>query len=669
MPLRSSCPLMEAFFPRLFGIAEQTNNGGIESISAESSDLYVQVPGHSDAKEIATAASASPNDVALSPRDDQTQTRENPTIEHHQFSQQSQSLPWRVPNELPPPFFPSEPHATPSSAASFSHLQLGIPQAQVSMQQPRPDRSGLVFGGYPESSSSSPAATNGFGPFPIATVHGTGITLPMGLNSTSADSAVQPVYSDVRSPVQPHFTRPTTFFNPEANFFPRSALTQRSMKFHHHIGLNGESLSRSGSQGSSQPPDVQERTQSHGGSDVADGRFMPESFLLGNGAVSGSQVQNGFVTSTPSAHSLELGMRSDIDAALIVRGYLLTQFGNLEHADYVLEITNGKGSSSTSALPLHGLLISRSPTLATMITASQQNAERDRNGLRVIRYDSSNDKFFLQTAFTEALQHLYGAPLLNIPLLSLGLPSIESSGEYGDVTGPAQQLMAHALGYASAGRFLQVKVIEIHGLQFAREVLRWENVESALAFCVQADGSEGSLHPFLHDILKFMIFNLPGYFSFVESAPQTVEFQRLPTGSESRPSISDPRVSRLTFGELSFNDAPVTDPVSSKFSSILLSLPFVVLKQLLQDPALVTRLSAPKVAELARSVIGEREKRRIKASGMKRVFLGTDESLNEETQWKESFHPGEGQHVNDFTLTRARMNGQQTSDGDVSNAH
>jgi len=287
-----------------------------------------------------------------------------------------------------------------------------------------------------------------------------------------------------------------------------------------------------------------------------------------------------------------------------------------------------------------------------MISDRRRNPLLNHDGLKVLRINSMNDKFFVNQALVEALQYLYGAPLLNVQNFLRALPPFENSGSHSESAIVAQQMMTHALGYVSAGHLLQLPVVTFHGLRFAQELLRWDNVEQALEFALHTKIADDFAQSFIHHILKFITFNFPPQFSFQASVPQLAGCPRLPSVAEPRTSISDPRVSRLTFGELQFTDIPVADPASFTLSSILISLPFAALKRLLQDPTLSKHITAIEVTELAHQVIEEREKRRRKVLKSKCVGTGADELLWEEAKWEESVEPNDGSHANGLMLSR-----------------
>lgn len=561
-------------------------------------------------------------------------------------------------DQLPPPFYPPDHRSTSTSAKSFS-----APKRPVTMHHPRPSANSIIFGGYTDSSSPSPTSAGR-----LQNVSFTGGTSPVTFvapshSHHSSDPKMPQVYSTnplqqasaTRFPIQPQFSRPPTFFNPEANFFPRSGTNQGNVRRFQHMTPNGESLSRSASQTSSQAHEIRERPISHSDSDALESRspqINDTTSPISNGSLGVTQTPNGFGLPSPPGRPHEADLQLDMEVTLAVRGYLLTNFGNPDHADYVLEIAQGEDASPSVAIPLHGLLLSRSPTLLAMINDRRRNPMVNHDGLKILRINSMNDKFFVNQAFVEALQYLYGAPLLNIQSFLRLLPPFENSGSHSESAIVAQQMMGHALGYASAGHLLQLPVVTFHGLQFACELLRWDNVEQALEFALRAKVADDFAQSFTHHILKFISFNFPRQFSFQVSAPQLTGCPRLPSVAEPRTSISDPRVSRLTFGELQFADTPMADPASSTLSSILISLPFAALKRLLQDPALTKHITAVEVAELAHQVIEEREKRRRKVLKSKCVMTSADEQLWDETKWEESVGPIDGPHAKKLTLSR-----------------
>lgn len=565
--------------------------------------------------------------------------------------------------QLPPPLYPSDHRSTPSSTNSFSAPKQVAVRNHGAMHHPQPSVKSIVFGGYTESSSPSPTSADR-----VQNVSFTGGTSPVHFVAPNhsphyPDLNMPQVYppnplqqtSTSRFPIQPQFSRPPTFFNPEANFFPRSAMNQGNARHFQHMTPNGEPLSRSASQASSQAHEIRERPISHSGSEALESRSPKVNDITSptsNGSLRVAQSRNSFALPNHPGRPHEADLQLDLEAALAVRGYLLVNFGNPDYADYVLEIAQSEDANPSVALPLHGLLLSRSPALLAMINDRRRKPLVNHDGLKILRINSMNDKFFVNQAFIEALQYLYGAPLLNIQNFLRVLPPFENSGSHSESAIVAQQMMTHALGYASAGHVLQLPIVTFHGLQFAREILRWDNVEQALEFAFGAKVTDDFLQSFTHHILKFIIFNFPPQFSFQTSAPQLAGCPRLPSVAEPRTSISDPRVSRLTFGELQFADTPVADPASTTLSSILVSLPFAALKRLLQDPTLTKHITAAEIIELAHQVVDEREKRRRKVLKSKCVVTGTDELLWDEAKWEETVGPHDGPHTNGIMLNR-----------------
>jgi hypothetical protein len=137
----------------------------------------------------------------------------------------------------------------------------------------------------------------------------------------------------------------------------------------------------------------------------------------------------------------------------------------------------------------------------------------------------------------------------------------------------------------------------------------------------------------LQDTLVFIAMALPPTFRFNATATQLHELPRLPTVIENRPSTSDPRLSRIQFGDMAPEDTGRPDFLTTFISSILLSLPFAALKFLFEHP-----LFNPKITNrtaIIQAVIDERELRRVKVLQAKRLKDSTDPLLWEATKWSE----------------------------------
>jgi hypothetical protein len=460
---------------------------------------------------------------------------------------------------------------------------------------------------------------------------------------------------------QPHW------HNQEMHPHPPRTQGDSPMRTQMLAGGEGETLSRSGSQSSLFTPDRVPQSPMH----------SPHNSQPVNG--------NGMGVQSPTfARPVN---QMELDAALMLRDYISMQFGNQESADTVIELTEMNRAKPATVLPVHSLLLAQSPTLLTMLA---QNSVTDTK--RLVRI-TARDKFLLAPAFVEVLHHLYGAPLLNVHDLVQGLRPFRLNDP--ETTAIVLQSMTRSLAHAATGCFLEMPAVTSNAMECAKRLLRWDTVERALSFAL-----DGGLTPnwqsrsrsfstyerqrttngasdrqvslptygeysgqFLQNIVDFLAYNFPKSFQFFSGAPQLLENPRLPTVLDSRPSISDPRLSRIQFGEMSAELSGRPDFVTTTLSSILVSIPFPVLKVLLEHSGVSSRVGWPKVAEIMHLVIRERESRRQNVLASKRVAAGPDAALMENTKWWERVEESP-QHGSGFVLVcslLSAVNGTATS--------
>jgi hypothetical protein len=494
----------------------------------------------------------------------------------------------------------------------------------------------------------------------------------------------------------PHNARPPSWLNPEASFYPHS-MPQPELANEQRLA-NGEVLSRQMSQASSGARDLssplsQEEAVAQGmnGLTLQSRQGSNDSRDRANGAGVHTYAHRGPRSSGPPANHRQhpsfgshglLGLPQKPDpllenSAMLLQHWLQSQYGKQDFADHTLELSHGE--QVIFSLPVHGVIVARSPTLMAAISGQATNPGHDKSALPKLRLEVK-DSFFLTYAFTNALEYLYGAPLPNFHAFTQSLSPIH---HHDGSTEIAQQAMEHALGLVSAGLFMQLDAVSIHGLNFAKRVLRWDTIEKALAFAL-----DGGLTPqwlmrentvrrgsidfssnkptygefsgkLLEDIVDFIAFNFPHDFSFATISPQLVESPRLPITVDARPSISNTLFGRIQFGEVPIERLGFVDSI---LSSILLSLPFVVLKTIFEHGALLNRLPSSHITGVMRSVIDERESRRFKVLRSKRVSPSIDPSLWEATKWEERIEE-DGQSRVGITLARERKSTTEESQG------
>lgn len=253
--------------------------------------------------------------------------------------------------------------------------------------------------------------------------------------------------------------------------------------------------------------------------------------------------------------------------------------------------------------------------------------------------------------------------------------------------------MAYILSYTAAGCLMGMPELVFRGLQIANRLLRWESLETALSFALagglgqvwrdeyslddrgSSTSSEDSFTrvgnnaepvydphatQFLHHIVGFICFNFPRDFVLDTSAPQLPSVPRLPKPSVhgSRPSISDPRLKSIRFGEAPADENKSAHPGASILSSVLFSIPFPILKATLEHPMLGEMLGWHVVPLLIEHVIQERERRRIQALKAYTVARSTSEFANDGLVvqnffWEEAVEPSP-QHRCGLKLVRRR---------------
>ena len=414
----------------------------------------------------------------------------------------------------------------------------------------------------------------------------------------------------------PHYSASSPpFLNPDAHFSPQGIALP-------HMGrepmfTNGNVHSRPMSQGSSGPRDLaspqgREDTLTFGFEGLAFNQSQSngDAKRQANGAISGfpghpysgvEHQQPVYPTTGPPGQSQELN--PFVESALIMREWIMTQFGRVNFADYNLDLI--RDGQTFFSFPIHSIVVARSPTLMAAISNSGSTAKLNNGELPALSLEL-RDRFLVDFAFRNALEYLYGAPLPYYNGIAQSLPPEPTTGT-GQASDLVAQAMNHALGLLASGFFLHIEEIKLHGLAFAQRLLRWDTLERALAFALDGGlsmlwsmrgssngGGPVDLSPnkptygefssdLLHGIVEFIARWMPLDFSFVPTAPQLVDSPRLPLIVESRPSTSNVRLSRIQFGEV-----PLEQPgfVDSTLSAILITLPFPALKAILEHGVL-----------------------------------------------------------------------------------
>ncbi|EME77225.1 uncharacterized protein MYCFIDRAFT_83181 [Pseudocercospora fijiensis CIRAD86] len=563
--------------------------------------------------------------------------------------------------ELPPPFVPSAGQHTPQSALS--------PHSHPRQQPPRlphahPNNlssSGIVFGGI-DSVNSSP------GP-------------PPNLSSPFAPPQYPPPtpYSHAHHASEPHPPRMSQsgFYQQPPSWGMRQAFAPAQSAYHPHAHMPARPAPREGQrQGSGSRPNgsgTRSRSDSQSSALAQTAHRELQSPVGLDQPIDSSRAMfhdprptfppppRQFPPHTPhgSQHFPHPDVATTFDNAEAMRSHVFSNFENAEFADCHLHITEENGPDG-QGIDGHTIVLARSPRLLDIIrkSASLENG-LEKTQLRIVL----PGRHTRVSAFIEALRYLYGGPLPPFEHYALGPQA------------SAEDRLQQALQYIATGAWLKLTPFAHRGVEIASNLLQWTTVTTVLEFVLLGglsqtwtvdDGSEErtstcssddsltkpeaggqpAYDPYatalLTRVLDFMAHNFPPNFYLDSAAPQSTACPRLPAQAakhESRPSRSDPRLSKIRFGEHPVEDHSRPSTGTTTLSSILLSLPFPLLKYLLEHPVLPGRLGAETVASIMRQVVHEREIRRQRTLKGRAANQNTEDSephLVQNLYWEES---------------------------------
>ena len=328
--------------------------------------------------------------------------------------------------------------------------------------------------------------------------------------------------------------------------------------------------------------------------------------------------------------------------------HLLQQFNVEEFADCHLTLVHENLRFEKTRWSLSSLLLAQSPKLRDLL----KSAGIIKEGKKAIEMRLT-DRFITPWAMNLALRLLYGERS-EIFLLAIVHSSFGVNAE--------MWAMDACLAFAAAGHVLGMEAVVLQGLQTASSILDWDTLEHALSFGLKngpirgtsafvdaiplyagspvwsrgsdpssatnltplsssadsrqersrAEGlSAGSSQSFevnsAQDLqtycLQWIASRLDESWEFDPSARPLAEIDRLPTTAESRSPLSKSRLSRIQFGEHPSEIHAKASDRNVLVSSIVLSLPFVALKYMLN------LRSQPLLRQLS-TIVKERERRR-----------------------------------------------------------
>ncbi|KAH0548570.1 hypothetical protein GP486_007886 [Trichoglossum hirsutum] len=421
--------------------------------------------------------------------------------------------------QFPPPFHPHGQQSAPSSAESPTGHQF-LPSYSIPPLQhphPQPGANGVIFGGYPDSSSSSPALQ--YPPHP-----------PPGFMDPGFQPAFHPLghqhrLSEPRVPFMnrpgnPSFShRPDVYLPPRPGFpyapqyhgrMPSFAPPEGYSPFPPGTPVGGEGR---GFLPPQPPPPQVQGARAPSGSSSYDrnspnlGRDSPQMQMQGGHQITASSVATSEKGSHYQSESGEFrgeggggggsgggGQSSfffpdqlvpkDDDGLGGLLNYIESQFDRPDFSDYTLELQHADGTFRET-WHVHGILIARSPTLKAVMGNAASSP--DGGTEKTLKMETS-DRFLSPEAFTKAIQRLYGLSLLpSQEITTLGPPSSRSyrsmDGQFLDVQ-TIQKQMKFALAYAAAGCLLRITEVARRGIEAAGRAIIWETLEDALDFAM-----------------------------------------------------------------------------------------------------------------------------------------------------------------------------------------
>jgi len=482
--------------------------------------------------------------------------------------------------------------------------------------QAHPSNGSLVFGGFHDSNASSPAphSSGGFPPPNMMAAY------PAG---------------------------------PPLDTFGRPFLMSPTFDGYHSVAMNNHGPptphSFHGSQSSAQADDY-----GHGPYGPVNGHNGHLADPIGRTPMPGVHMNGSLHLANPSV-SVYQNLREH-DACL---AFLRSGWGDAEFTDCVLEMRFRDGSqhqdhpdfrhlATVVRLPAHRFILSRSPTLASLLR-SRRVAPGGTLILDLV------GEYMRSDIFCFALRTLYGWSIGDgVPPSELPLRNIRDDFKL-------------SLGYIVVSEYLQAGWLHSAVVQRASGLLCWETAELAANFILprvlthRSRTDEFNLSVLREEFLAFLAKNFPKDFKLDVDVVDG-EFARLPAlgpaQSTNGPTIANgsssphhsrqssvmqahlpmvqrvsanPRLSQIKFGDISppqpngfdpntppdtTQSHPAISARDSILSRILLNLPYEFLKRVLEDPHLAVatgELDREQKFRIITDIVAERESRRMRA--------------------------------------------------------
>lgn len=592
---------------------------------------------------------------------------------------QSSRKPSQIRTELPPAFVPSATQHTPQSSFSSRQTNRNTQSFQPQAHLSRPSTNSIVFGEV-DSSESSPAPPQSAGstfvppppmqpmqrpypppPFP-----------PVNQAQHYPDPQAYPLYPSGFAAQQPWNPQRTFHLTPQNPPFPPQFQPQyRYAPQEPFVADAPTSLSRSASPGSAyaEASRIGQDLRSPTTADTVGGAkgFVEPKPMYSN------QLpfrQAPFHRQAPQQQQSmpPPDFRPDMENAQFLRDHVRSRFAKPAFADCHLQISHDL-DASTQRIDGHRIILARSPTLLRQI---QEVAGAATTELKI----HLPGKYLSLHTFNECLKYIYGG---HLPPLD---PPHRQSNSFVEPVPAQMERMELALQRIATGAWLDMPAIAWRGMNVATNALTWNTLPLALEFgltggispmwtlddgseerssTASSDDSHGRTDnassaptydpfatPLLQSILQFVTNNFPPDFYPDINASQLEVYPRLPPvppreqqHEKNKSSRSaDPRLSQLRFGELppARAESPKASPITTTISTLLFSLPFQLLKFLLEHPVMTERIGAETVGSIMRQTTTERESRRLRCLKAKQRAAakqddGQDDSAN--LYWEE----------------------------------
>ncbi|KAI4114133.1 MAG: hypothetical protein LQ338_008050, partial [Usnochroma carphineum] len=287
--------------------------------------------------------------------------------------------------------------------------------------------------------------------------------------------------------------------------------------------------------------------------------------------------------------------------------HIINNFNNPAFADCELYVSHVSNRFEPAVISLHSLLIAQNSVLHKLV----QRAEIREDGKKQILL-AVKDQYTNPAALETAIKVCYGER----PSQYVGYP-----GDLGSEREVSTAWMHNALALAAAGHLLEMTGVAHRGEQIASVILDWHNLEQALSFAMdpniqRAWGSSTASFGFpcnaselLLSCLYFVISNVSEDISLDLTAKPLPSIDRLPAVPDTQAQSTRSRLSQIQFGDLRVETPEAISEHDVLVSKVLLSLPFVHFK------FIIDRIPLNVNRKITKTLVEERERRRIRALG------------------------------------------------------